>query len=158
MIMMHPHQHQHQHQQHSTPPQSHHINPPPSCSSISLRSPSANSAPPNAQPHARPDQLPFGSPGQAQESAGPLLARVRLSDLLPYDGAPAASYFRAVESLSGSLMRHNAAVIEVGCDDATVLRCGLEAARLYFRTQASTGAGAAWGKGSRGVYMYKPGR
>lgn len=82
------------------------------------------------------------------------LARVRLSDISPYDGAPAGNYVRAVEALSGSLMRHNAAVIELGCEDSALMRCGLEAARLYFRSRAQQGVG----KGSRGVYMYRAGR
>lgn len=82
------------------------------------------------------------------------LARVRLSEIAPYDGAPVGNYLRAVETLSGSLMRHNAAVIELGCDDAALMRCGLEAARLYFRSRAQQGVG----KGSRGVYMYRAGR
>ncbi|XP_061989979.1 uncharacterized protein LOC133708530 isoform X2 [Rosa rugosa] len=82
------------------------------------------------------------------------LARVRISDISPYDGAPTGPYVRAVEALSGSLMRHNAAVIELGADDAALLRCGVEASRLYFRSRAQLGAG----KGSRGVYMYRAGR
>lgn len=74
--------------------------------------------------------------------------RVRLADILPYDGAPMAPYLRAVDALSASLMRHNAAVIELGSDDAALLRCALESARLYFRTR----------KGGRGVYTYRAGR
>lgn len=153
------------HQQHSTPPQSHHINPP-SCSSISLRSPSATSTapiPPHSHGGRPPEHLPFGVSAQALESSGPLLARVRLSDISPYDGAPSQSYFRAVEALSSSLMRHNAAVIEVSSDDAAVLRCGLDSARFYLRTPAATGGaggggGGGWSKGNRGMYIYKPSR
>lgn len=59
-----------------------------------------------------------------------------------------APYLRAVDALSASLMRHNAAVIELGSDDAALLRCALESARLYFRTR----------KGGRGVYTYRAGR
>ncbi|KAJ0096149.1 hypothetical protein Patl1_15792 [Pistacia atlantica] len=87
------------------------------------------------------------------EPAVTMPARVRLEDMTPYDGAPCGSYVRAVEALSGSLMRHNAAVIELGSQDAAVMRCGLEAARLYFRTKSQSVA-----KGSRGVYMYRAGR
>lgn len=83
-------------------------------------------------------------------------SRVRLSDISPYDGAPTAAYQKAVEALSGSLMRHNAAVIDLGSEDAAILRCGFESARLYFRTRAQS-AGAL-GKGSRGVYVYRAGR
>ncbi|KAL2938908.1 U-box domain-containing protein 63 [Bienertia sinuspersici] len=78
-----------------------------------------------------------------------LPTRVRLSDIAPYDGAPCGAYLKAVEALCGSLMRHNAAVIELGSGDAAVMRCGLESARLYFRNKA---------KGTRGVYMYRAGR
>lgn len=81
------------------------------------------------------------------------LGRVRLSDIAPYDGAPSGPYVRAVEALSGSLMRHNAAIIELGSDDAALLRCGLESGRLFFRSRAQTS-----GKGNRGVYMYRAGR
>uniref|UniRef100_A0A7C9E541 PUB 62/63 C-terminal domain-containing protein n=1 Tax=Opuntia streptacantha TaxID=393608 RepID=A0A7C9E541_OPUST len=83
-------------------------------------------------------------------------SRVRLSDISHYDGAPTATYQKAVEALSGSLMRHNAAVIELGSEDASILRCGFESARLYFKTRAQS-AGAV-GKGSRGVYVYRAGR
>ncbi|KAA8532222.1 hypothetical protein F0562_032253 [Nyssa sinensis] len=84
------------------------------------------------------------------------LARVRFSDIVPCDGAPSGPYVRAVEALSGSLMRHNAALIELASEDAALMRCGLESARLYFRTRAQSGGN--WGKGSRGVYMYRAGR
>ncbi|XP_062112943.1 uncharacterized protein LOC133824092 [Humulus lupulus] len=90
----------------------------------------------------------------AVASSSPSLARVRLSEIALYDGAPAAPYLRAVEALSGSLMRHNAAVIELGSDDAAVMRCGLEAARLYFRSRAQQSGG----KGGRSLYMYRSGR
>ncbi|CAN1310681.1 U-box domain-containing protein 62 [Linum perenne] len=79
---------------------------------------------------------------------GLMLAKVRLSDIAPYDGAPCGPFVKAVEALSGSLMRHNAAVIELGSEDAALMKCGLEASRLYFRCN---------GKGSisRGVHMYR---
>lgn len=85
------------------------------------------------------------------------LGRVRLADIVPYDGAPAGPYVRAVEALSGSLMRHNAVVIELGSEDAALMRCGLESARLYFRTR-NQATGGSWGKGSKGVYSYRAGR
>ncbi|KAJ9549215.1 hypothetical protein OSB04_021758 [Centaurea solstitialis] len=87
-------------------------------------------------------------------------ARVRLSDLLPYDGAPSNCYVTAVEVLSESLTRCNAAVIEVGSEDEAVMRCGLESARLYFRVRAQTGGVncSSSSKSSRGVYMYRAGR
>uniref|UniRef100_A0A803MS28 PUB 62/63 C-terminal domain-containing protein n=1 Tax=Chenopodium quinoa TaxID=63459 RepID=A0A803MS28_CHEQI len=74
--------------------------------------------------------------------------------ILPHiDGAPCGTYLKAVEALSGSLTRHNAAVLELGSNDATIIWCGLESARLYFRNRAGT-----VGKGSRGVYMYRAGK
>ncbi|KAJ9563518.1 hypothetical protein OSB04_008678 [Centaurea solstitialis] len=84
-------------------------------------------------------------------SASSALARVRLSDLAPYDGAPTDGYLRAVEALCGSLTRHNAAVIELGAEDGALMRCGLESARLYFRTRAHSNGGS-------GVYKYRAGR
>lgn len=82
------------------------------------------------------------------------LVRVRLSDIAPYDGAPAGPYLRAMDALSGSLLRHNAVLIELGNEDTALMRCGLEGARLFFRSRAHLGVG----KGSRGVYMYRAGR
>ncbi|GMH07078.1 hypothetical protein Nepgr_008918 [Nepenthes gracilis] len=85
---------------------------------------------------------------------------VRLSDIARYDGAPSAAYLKAVEALSRSLMRHNAAVVELENEGAAIMRCGLEAAKMYFRSrnQGGFGGGGNWGKGSRGVYMYRAGR
>ncbi|XP_019454251.1 PREDICTED: uncharacterized protein LOC109355513 [Lupinus angustifolius] len=82
------------------------------------------------------------------------LERVRLSDIAPYDGAPVGPYVRAVEALYGSLMRHNAVLIELGSDDASLIRCGLEGARLFFRSRVHLGVA----QGNRGVYMYRAGR
>lgn len=82
-----------------------------------------------------------------------MLSRVRLSEMAPYDGTPTAAFVRAVEALSGSLMRHNAAVIELENEDAAIMRCGLEAARLYFRSKPSCVS-----KGNRGQYIYRAGR
>lgn len=74
----------------------------------------------------------FPSIGSPSVEIGSPLARVKLSDIAPYDGAPVGPYLRAVEALSGSLMRHNAAVIELGGEGTAVLRCGLEAVRYFF--------------------------
>ncbi|KAJ6312095.1 hypothetical protein OIU77_013780 [Salix suchowensis] len=65
-------------------------------------------------------------------------------------------YLRAVEALAGSLMRHNAAVIELGGAEASLMRCGLEAARLYFRSRSQNGV--VKGCSNRGIYMYRAGR
>lgn len=105
-----------------------------------------NSAPPSVRsPHQLPSPTLF-----SLDSNGP--ARIRLSDILPYDGAPVGSYTKAVDALSGSLMRHNAAVIELGTADVALIRCALEASRFYFRTRSQSS------KGGRGVYMYRAGR
>ncbi|KAL9148648.1 hypothetical protein ABFS82_12G055800 [Erythranthe guttata] len=74
--------------------------------------------------------------------------RIRLSDILPYDGPPMATYLRALDALSTSLDRHNAAIIELSPEDAALLRCAIDSSRLYFRTR----------KGGRGVYTYRAGR
>lgn len=86
-----------------------------------------------------------------------MAARVRLSDITAYEGAPGGSYVRAVEALSGSLMRYNAVVLELGSEDTALMRCGLEAARLYFRSRAQSLASKG-SSSSRGVYMYRAGR
>lgn len=95
-------------------------------------------------------------------SPPPLPARVRLSDIDPYDGAATAAYSSAVEALSGSLTRHNAAVIELGAEDAAIMRCGLDAARMYFRMTSAQWQGQSWKgsgmAGARGVYVYRSGR
>lgn len=152
MMMQQPHQ--------ATPP-----NPPPPTSDASLRSPTPTStqSPLPLPLHPRQPLEHVAVPiSTAHPSGEPLvtmgttllpLARVRLSDISPYDGAPSASYVRAVDTFSGSLMRHNAAVIEFGNEDAALMRCALEASRLYFRSRVNT-----VGKGSRGVYMYRAGR
>ncbi|KAK7264152.1 hypothetical protein RJT34_31756 [Clitoria ternatea] len=148
----------------------------PSTTPTSLRSPSSSAAaatttttssqlpsPPSIPPLRQPllsthpvpiaAALPTGEPVLTAAPTCPL-ARVRLSDIAPYDGAPAGPYLRAMETLSGSLLRHNAALIELGSEDTALIRCGLEGARLFFRSRAQLGAG----KGSRGVYMYRAGR
>ncbi|XP_077247066.1 RING/U-box superfamily protein [Tasmannia lanceolata] len=89
----------------------------------------------------------------------PVVARVRLSDIVPYEGAPCAAYVRAVEALSGSLMKYNAVVIELGSEESTLMRCAFESVRFYFRTRAqSGGSGGNWGKSGRGVCVYRAGR
>lgn len=147
--------------QQATPPNP----PPPPTSDSSLRSPTPTPTPTQSPLPLRPRQPlehvavpisaahPSGEPLVTMGTAALPLARVRLTDISPYDGAPSASYVRAVEALSGSLMRHNAAVIEFGNEDAALMRCALEAARLYFRSRVNTVA-----KGSRGFYMYRAGR
>ncbi|KAF5737804.1 hypothetical protein HS088_TW13G00694 [Tripterygium wilfordii] len=140
-------------------------NPPPSSTTTtpSLRSPT----PTQSQFPSPLSLAPLSAHRLADHAIGPVppiaaepeltmacpLARVRLSDIIPHDGAPGGAYVKAVEALSVSLMRHNAAVIEMGTEDAALMRCTLEAARLYFRTRAQ-----GFGKGSRGVYMYRAGR
>ncbi|KAH7669251.1 Isopenicillin N synthase-like protein [Dioscorea alata] len=83
------------------------------------------------------------------------VARVRLGDIMPYDGAPDGVYVRAVEALSGSLMRHNAAVIELSGEDSVVVRCALESAKMYFKARGQCGS---WGKPGRLVYAFRAGR
>lgn len=128
-----------------------------------LRSPSAQSqlsSPLSVVPPLR--QSPLSSHPVPVTSVEPALTavptcplvRVRLSDIAPYDGAPGGPYLRAMEALCGSLLRHNAALIELGNEDTALMRCGLEGARLFFRSRAHLGSG----KGSRGVYMYRAGR
>ncbi|PHT54021.1 hypothetical protein CQW23_08483 [Capsicum baccatum] len=135
MVMMTMHQHQHHHHHHSNAPST-------------LRSP--NTCTPNT--HQFPS---IGSPGLELGSLP--LARVKLSDIAPYDGAPVGNYLRAVEALSGSLMRYNAAVIEMSGEGTAVVKCGLESVRYFFKTRGVAQNGGT-GKSGRGVYIYRAGR
>jgi hypothetical protein len=95
------------------------------------------------------------------------LARVKLAELLPEDGAASGVYTRAVEKLSLSLARNNAAVIELNGEDAALLRCALDSAKLYFRSRLSTSSWNTldWVKHSgylaaptKEMYFYRSGR
>ncbi|GKD98100.1 zinc finger, RING/FYVE/PHD-type containing protein, partial [Tanacetum coccineum] len=66
------------------------------------------------------------------------LSRVRLRDLATYDRGPTDCYIKAVETLSNSITRNNAVLIELGNEDAAVMRCGLDASRLFFRLRAQS--------------------
>lgn len=66
------------------------------------------------------------------------LARIKLHEILPEDGAASAVHTRAVEKLSLSLARNNAAIIELNSEDASIVHCALESAKLYFRTRSHT--------------------
>ncbi|KAI4369108.1 hypothetical protein MLD38_017594 [Melastoma candidum] len=89
-------------------------------------------------------------------------ARVRLSDIEPHEGPATAAYSSAVEALSGSLTRYNAVVIELAAEDSAIMRCGLDATRMYFRMTSARWQVQSW-KGSgvaspRGFYVYRAGR
>jgi len=73
------------------------------------------------------------------------LARVRLDDLAPFDGASTPAYARAVDAVAASLTRHGAAAAELPAADAAVVRCALESARGFFRARP-------------GLYVYRAGR
>ncbi|KAL7163086.1 hypothetical protein ACSBR2_039229 [Camellia fascicularis] len=134
------------------PPTSLITRPPPPPSSSAAATPSPLSLGPVPPPSAAVAIDHHANPS-GEPVAAPPLARVRLADMVAYDGTLTRTYVKAVEALSGSLMRHNAAIIELGSEDAALMRCGLEAARLYFRTRSQNS-----GKGSRGVYIYRAGR
>nr|PNR51614.1 hypothetical protein PHYPA_010801 [Physcomitrium patens] len=96
------------------------------------------------------------------------IVRIKLQDILPEDGAASAAYTRAVEKLSLSLARNNAAIIQLSSEDAALVRCGLESAKLYFRSRcrnASLWNSSVWLKLSgylaapaRDMYFYRAGR
>ncbi|KAK1303132.1 U-box domain-containing protein 63 [Acorus calamus] len=141
----------------SAPPSNH----PPSSSSPSMRSQppvplqplslGLLPLPPSSASHRHdpPEAIPAVA---LVPAAGGGVARVRLSDMEPYEGSPCGVYAKAVEAFSGSLTRHNAAVIELGCDDSAIVRCALESVRMYFRARAGLG------KPGRGVYTFRAGR
>jgi hypothetical protein len=96
------------------------------------------------------------------------LARIKLWEIALEDGVASGVYTRAVESLSASLARNNAAVIELSAEDAALVRCALESAKLYFRSRAQAARGwssSDWLKRSgylsapsRDMYLYRAGR
>lgn len=77
-------------------------------------------------------------------------------------------YTRAVEKLALSLARNNAAIIELNAEDAAIVHCALESAKLYFRTRphsASFWNASDWLKLSgylaapaRDMFFYRAGR
>jgi hypothetical protein len=73
------------------------------------------------------------------------LARVRLEDVVPHDGAAAPAYAHAVGALDASLALRGAAVLELPAADAAVVRCALESTRAFFR-------------GRPAAYLYRAGR
>lgn len=117
--------------------------PPPPCGSTGHRSPPMVSG--------GGDQ----NPNLASASVEPMIARVRFSDIDPYEGASSGVYTRAVETLCCSLVRHNAAVIELPHHDSAIIRCGLEATRSFFRTTKSP---IRQLPPPRSVYIYRAGR
>eukprot|EP00252_Welwitschia_mirabilis_P025405 TRINITY_DN7908_c0_g1_i3.p1 TRINITY_DN7908_c0_g1~~TRINITY_DN7908_c0_g1_i3.p1 ORF type:complete len:673 (+),score=112.47 TRINITY_DN7908_c0_g1_i3:250-2268(+) len=136
--------------------------------------------PPQQQQHHH-QQYQLSLPS-ADPSAPSAPARIKLADILPDDGAPLPTYTKAVEALSGSLTRYNAAVIELSSEDAAVIRCALDSAKLYFKSRSAASNAAGLGAGSasgsagwpsksmaptsgsfgsppnRGVYVYRAGR
>eukprot|EP00897_Mesotaenium_endlicherianum_P010739 jgi/Mesen1/9694/ME000069S09099 len=94
------------------------------------------------------------------------LARVKLSELLPEDGAASGIYTRAVENISLSLARYNAAILQLDAEDAALVRCALDSARLYFKSRAGgptgsvdwTRSGGYYAAPSKEMYFYRAGR
>ncbi|KAL6911216.1 hypothetical protein ACP4OV_000021 [Aristida adscensionis] len=85
---------------------------------------------------------PFSPPPAAARLP---LAKVRLDDVAPFDGALAPAYARAVDALASSLARRGAALLELPAADAAVVRCALESARAFFRART-------------GLYVFRAGR
>lgn len=77
------------------------------------------------------------APSENGEGGCKVLGRVKLVELLPEDGAASGVYTRAVEELSLSLARYNAAIIELNGEDTALVRCALDSAKLYFRSRKS---------------------
>ncbi|KAG6481205.1 uncharacterized protein LOC122017309 [Zingiber officinale] len=96
------------------------------------------------------------------EHVAPPVAKVKLEDIVPFEGVADGVYSKAVEELSGSLMRHNAVLIELGSDEAVILKCALDSARTCFKARAmcnGVGVGVhVCGKSGKGVYTYRAGR
>eukprot|EP01018_Ginkgo_biloba_P038842 Gb_25729 [translate_table: standard] len=135
----------------------------PGASSLTLALPHSNMPNPSGTAPVFPYPFPAELPGG--------LSRIKLVDILPDDGAPTTVYAKAVECLSNSLSRNNAAIIELSVEDSALLRCAMESAKLYFRTRAQSGAvTSAWAgpnyskyvgyisAPSRDMYLYRAGR
>ncbi|XP_057839380.2 uncharacterized protein LOC131049349 isoform X2 [Cryptomeria japonica] len=125
----------------------------------------SNAEPLASEPPLQPP-LPAPSVVTSSSSSSSLLSRIKLADILPDDGAPTPVYSKAVEALSNSLTRHNAAVIELGTEDSKLLRVALDSAKFYFRTRAqvqpswatkSPGYGSA-APSRPNMYSYRAGR
>lgn len=117
---------------------------------------------PSAPPRSDQQFFPRDGPADvASSDRSTVIGRVHLSDIAPYEGVLRREYARAVEVLSGSLMRNNAVVIELDSTDAAVLRCGLESVRMYFKAKARcNGENNVFGgfQKDRSCYSYRSGR
>ncbi|XP_012703603.1 uncharacterized protein LOC101786766 isoform X4 [Setaria italica] len=87
----------------------------------------------------------FSPPSPAPARNRIPLARVRLDDLAPFDGASTRAYATAVDAIAESFTRHGAAALELPAPDAAIVRCGLESARAFFHARP-------------GLYVYRAGR
>ncbi|GAB4836686.1 hypothetical protein Ancab_001599 [Ancistrocladus abbreviatus] len=65
------------------------------------------------------------------------LGRVKLTDLMATEGLPSEAYKLSVSNLCQSLARYSAAIIQFPAGDGSLLRSGLESARLYFHQRPS---------------------
>lgn len=98
------------------------------------------------------------------------LPRIKLSEMLPEDGAASFEYTKTIDDLWNSLARHGAAIIELSAEDAALVRCALESAKLYFRTRAPSLSSPApspqpsskftgyIGSSSKEMFYYRAGR
>lgn len=77
--------------------------------------------------------------GAMAGSSLPSLGRVRLTDLIAADGLLSDRYKFAVSTLSQSLARYYAAIIEVPAGDDVMLRCVIDSARMYFHQRPYPG-------------------
>ncbi|QHO28814.1 uncharacterized protein DS421_7g219930 [Arachis hypogaea] len=65
------------------------------------------------------------------------LGRVKLTDLVPLEGLPSDAYKISVSILSQSLAQFSAVIVQFPESDGSLLRSGLESARLYFHQRES---------------------
>ncbi|KAH1210903.1 hypothetical protein GmHk_15G045105 [Glycine max] len=66
------------------------------------------------------------------DSDPPSLGRVKLTDLVPWNGLASDSYKISVSILSHSLAQFSAVIVQFPASDGAILRSGLESARMYF--------------------------
>ncbi|KAH7276803.1 hypothetical protein KP509_39G022700 [Ceratopteris richardii] len=98
------------------------------------------------------------------------LPRIKISEIIPEDGAPSVEYLKSIDALWDCLTTHGAAVLETCPEDAALLRCALESAKIHFRTNHNRSISPPGlsqtmsqfmgyiGSSSKEMYYYRAGR
>ena len=68
----------------------------------------------------------------------PSIGRVRLTDLVASEGLPSETYKVSVSTLMHSLAQYSAIIVQLPATDGSLLKSGLESARLFFHQREYT--------------------